>query len=145
MIVQSLCNTCFQPFRIVIQTEEAALVKELLDSDGLAACPRLCGGKINLNRDPTIAKMSKDRRLRDSLQITGMELYQAVFGMGLPDEIPKSREAVEALLLAHRIKGVDIEVVDGRLYLHEIHLGGVVLHLAAGARGAHVLKLTKEK
>lgn len=146
MIIQSLCNSCLQPFTIIVQADEARLVRGIVDPDGFTApCPRKCGGKINIIGDPVIEEMAKDRRLRDPMTITGLELYQACFGMGLPDEIPKSAETVTALLLAHRIKSVDIESDANRFYLHEIRLdNGTIVHLSAGSKGAQILKITRE-
>lgn len=84
--------------------------------------------------------------MKEPLHITGLQLYQAVNGLGLPDEIPKDSIIVESLLKANKLTGVAVEEVNGRTYLHELKFeNGVTLHLGAGQRGAQVLKLTKAR
>ena len=122
------------------------LVKSISENEGrLAPCPRLCGGKINLVGDPVLQQMGTDPRLKEPLHITGKELYQAVKGMGLPDEFPKDADAIELLLKKSPILGVEMEVVNNRIYLHELHFASGTVHLASGPRGAMVLKVTKLK
>lgn len=112
----------------------------------MCPCPRLCGGSINLVLDPTIVAMSTDKRLRDPILLTGTELYQAVNGMGLPDEIPKDPIVVQSLLKSSAIAAVVVEEVNGKIYLHEMILDtGVTIHLGSGQRGAQIIKLTKER
>lgn len=145
MIINSLCNSCLQPFRLIIEPADVSLVKEISDENGeTCPCPRLCGGSINLVGDQVIKSMSEDRRLREPMVVSGKQLYQAVMGIGLPDEVPKSVETVDSLLRANRVVKVSIEEHDGRLYLHELQLeNGSVVHLASGMKGAQVLKVTR--
>ena len=78
------------------------------------------------------------------MAVTGRQLYQAVLGMGLPDEVPKSTEMVDSILRANRVVKVSVEEHEGKLYLHELHLeNGSVVHLASGMKGAQVLKVTR--
>ena len=144
MIVRSLCNSCFQTYSLLLQESDIALVKQIADENGQTCpCPRLCGGRINLVG--TTAIDTSNLRLRDPMNLTGKELYQAVNGAGLPDEIEKGMEIIESLLKAYTITGVSLEDVNGRVYLHELILSnGMTIHLSAGARGAQVLKITKE-
>ena len=66
-------------------------------------------------------------------------------GMGLPDEIPSSGVVVDSLLRANNVLAVSVEEYQGKVFLHELHLAnGMVIHLAAGTKGAQVLKITKE-
>jgi hypothetical protein len=142
----SLCNKCLQPFQILLEAGDAALIRQisLEDAGRLCKCPRLCGGKINLVGDPMIAEMGD--KLREPMTLTGKELYAAVNGLGLPDEVEKDPEVIRSLLVANKVVAVDIEVVLGRLYLHELKLdNGFTIHLASGARGSQVLKVTKER
>lgn len=147
MMIHSLCNSCLQPYQILVEPSELGLIKEISDADGLTCkCPRLCGGVINLVSNHTISKMSIDPRLKDPLQLTGKELYKAIGGLGLPDEIPKNAETVAALLTASGLKGFDLHETGGKLYLSELELfGGTKLHLSSGPHGAQVLKVTKER
>lgn len=147
MIVQSLCNKCYQPYTILLDPSDLPLIKQLASDDGrFVSCPRLCGGQINITMDHDVATMSKDRRLREPMNITGKQLYKAVNGAGLPDEISCSAVTILALLQANKVGSVAFESVGQDLYIHEIRLGdGVVIHLTAGQRGAKVLKITKER
>jgi hypothetical protein len=147
MIINSLCNSCLQPYTILVQSSDVHLLKQIADEAGhTCPCPRLCGGAINLIGDPIIDQMSEDRRLKDPINLTAKELYQAVGGMGLPDEVPKDLSVIRALLQASPVKNAMLEEVNGKFYLHELHLqDGVVIHLCSGGRGAQVLKITKTK
>lgn len=146
-MIFSLCNSCLQSFQIMVEVREVELVKQIADEAGITCpCPRLCGGSINLVGDETIAQMSRDPRLRDPLRLSGKELFQAVKGLGLPDEIPRSLEVVSAMLKAHPLEDFELTEEAGKLYLSELHLeGGFTIHLTSGPRGAQILKLTKER
>jgi hypothetical protein len=143
MMIKSLCNTCLQPYDINLQPGDIHLIKQIADDSGLmCSCPRLCGGSINLSALPD--GVIDESKLKDTMSITGSELYKAVQGAGLPDEIPKNPLIVEALLKANCITGVLMEEKSNRLYIHQLVLGnGVVIHMTSGSHGAMVLKLTK--
>lgn len=141
MIINSICDTCLQSYTILVQASDVELIKQIADDEGHSCpCPRLCGGSINLIG----GKLIEADGLKQSVHLTGLQLYQSVNGMGLPDEIPKDATTVDALLRANPIIKCDISEMDGSIFLNELHLNnGVVLHLTAGARGAQVLKITK--
>lgn len=145
MIIKSLCNSCLQPFEISVSVSEVPLVKEITNDEGTTCpCPRLCGGAINLVGDPTITEMSNDRRLKEPMRITGRQLYQAVGGLGLPDEIPSSADVLEALLVGAGVAETVTEEFNKAVFLHEIKLkNGTTIHFGAGLKGAQVLKITK--
>lgn len=145
MIIKSLCNSCLQPFEISVSVSEVPLVKEVTNEEGtMCPCPRLCGGSINLIGDATISEMSNDRRLREPMKVTGKQLYQAVNGLGLPDEIPTSVEVLEALLAGSEVVETTTEEFNKAVFLHEIKLkNGSTIHLGSGLKGAQVLKITK--
>lgn len=147
MIIYSLCNTCLQPYQLLIESSDIGLIQQIMDETGnTCECPRKCGGRINLVGDPTIEAMSKDIRLKNPLSISGKELYQAVNGLGLPDEVPKSTDTVSAILRAEKINEVSIGEIQERIYLHEIKMtGGITIHLGSGPYGAQILKMTKER
>ena len=49
MMINSVCSTCLQPYKILIQVSDLELVKEISTNEGrICPCPRLCGGEINL-------------------------------------------------------------------------------------------------
>jgi hypothetical protein len=118
------------------------LVKQVSTDEGRKCpCPRLCGGEINLVDEP---KLVEGIRLRDPIELTGLQLFQAVNGLGLEDEIPKSSVVIDSLLKTLRVVSVDLEEVNGNFYLNELRLErDVVVHLTSGVRGARVLKITK--
>lgn len=148
MIVHSLCNTCFQRYEIRVEPNDVPLLKQLADEHWLTGCPRHCGGKINLSNpsDHVFKELVNNPMLKDPLSLTAQELFKAAKGGGLPDEIPKSMELVVALLKSSPVVGVNAQFDGKNVYLHEIALeNGSCIHLAAGSRGAQVLKITKEK
>ncbi len=147
MIIRTLCNSCLQTFELVLEASDLSLVKQIADETGhTCPCPRLCGGSILLVGDETSKQMATDSRLKTPLRITGKELYKAIHGSGLPDEIPRDADVLESMLKANDVTGVSVEKVNDTIYLHELYLSnGVTVHLASGQRGAQVLKMTKER
>jgi hypothetical protein len=145
MIVQSLCQTCFQPYELVYLPPEIPLIKEISDEEGLTCpCPRLCGGRINVVPDSTITDMISGRRLAPVMILTGQGLFKAVQGAGLPDEIAKSPEAIDSLLKANQVVQTTVGEWNGKIYLHELYLSnGTIIHLSSGLVGAQVLKITR--
>lgn len=145
MIIRSVCNTCYQRYEILATSDvkiSTAMLAQLMDDTGMGACPRGCGGRINLTNDATIDAVGV--YLKDPLHLTVTQLFQAAGGMPLPDEIPPSHETVSSLLIANKVKQVSLEDYNGRLFLHELHLdNGCIIHLCAGGRGAQVLKITR--
>lgn len=148
MIFFVLCQSCLQPFELSVAPSEVPLIKDICDVKGeLCPCPRLCGGKINLKGDETLKAMATDPRLKPSMKLSGTELYQAVNGMGLPDEIVRDPLVIESLLKSQPIVDVDLVLDDSskRVFLLELKLkNGVTIHLTGGVHGAEVLKITKE-
>jgi hypothetical protein len=144
MKIRSVCNKCFQMYDLVIAPEYSALLESLSEADGkLAKCPRLCGGKINLVLIKQL-KVPKNRMYKEAMEITIPELHAAIYGNGLPDEIPKDELVLESLLLAHKVKSVETHKIHGGVYLDSLLLeNGVRVHLAGGI-GPRVVKLTKE-
>lgn len=144
MIVMSLCQSCLQPYQLMIEPNDIPLIKQIASEDGQQCpCPRLCGGTINLVGDPGIAAMTE--KLREPMHIGGKDLYKAVNGLGLPDEVPKDVDVIESLFKANTITGVLMEKLGNTFYLHELKLSnGITVHLTAGPQGSAVLKVTKE-
>ena len=145
MITRSICNSCFQQYEILIQASDTALVKEITDNLGLVVCPRLCGGKIAL-LDVGLPPQIGPLRLKAPIRLTGKQLWKAVNGAGLPDELETDPDVVKALLISSKVSRVDVEQHNGNLFIHEIELeNGIVLHLSSGLKGAQVLKVTKPR
>lgn len=143
MIVRSYCDVCEQPYVVLLEPSDLALMKQISSADGeQVPCPRLCGVYISLTSDtfkvPATAKMP--------LQLNGKQLYKAVNGAGLPDEVAVTERHLIKLIIGAEVVAVSTEAVGDEVYLHELHLkNGVVLHLTGGQRGAKVLKATKPK
>lgn len=92
-----------------------------------------------------IAALSTDPRLKPPLPITAKELFKAVKGAGLPDEIPLNADVVRLQFKASAVDTIATQEHGQRVYLHEIHFAdGNVMHLSSGLRGAEVLKITKK-
>lgn len=147
MIIRTVCNTCLSSFQLLVEASDVELVKQIADDKGQTCpCPRLCGGRIFLTHDPVGRALANDPRLRPALPISGKELFQAVNGLGLPDEVPVGVEIIEAMLKSSKVSSVSVQLMRGHVYLHELHLeNGITLHLTAGPHGAEVLKMTKER
>lgn len=144
MIFLTVCNTCFQPYELSIDPGSTALVKELLDESETVACPRLCGGRILVSDSEAMAALAKDPRLKLPLRISAEELYKAVKGAGLPDEIPNAPEVVESLLLANAVIGVELASDGKHVGISELRLANkTIIHLTSGRLGAEVLKITR--
>ena len=145
MIVRSLCNSCFQPYELMLEVSDIDLMKQIADDKGhTVPCPRHCGGRINIVGEPNIGAMTE--MLKQPLHISGKQLYQAVNGLGLPDEVPQSKVALESMLKANKVVDVVLEEWGNHFYLHELVLdNGVVYHFASGQKGAQVLKVTQER
>ena len=144
MIFHTVCTSCGQSFRVNVEPGDVPLVKQLVDEETKTCpCPRLCGGRLPLSSSGGVPEDS--RVFRFPVDLTGKDLYRAVNGAGLPDEIPKDRAVIEAMLRAYRVKDVVLEESGNRYFLHAIELdNGTTVHLCAGSRGAQVLKITKE-
>lgn len=145
MILRTACAGCLQTYELLIESGDIPLVKQVADGT-TAPCPRLCGGRIPLLGDPALELVTQGLSLRSPMLLTGRELYLAVSGAGLPDEMPSDETTTLALLKTHKVIEADVEKVGKEVYLHELRLeGGICLHLSAGSRGARILKVTKEK
>lgn len=144
MIVSTVCTDCQQPYRINIEPEDIPLVKQVVDEETKTCpCPRLCGGSITIVAG---SKTESSRVFQHAMELTGKDLYRAVNGAGLPDELPKSMELITALLKTYPVKDVEVEDLGNRFYLHSLTLSnGSVVHLCAGGHGAQVLKVTRQE
>lgn len=142
MIIHSVCSSCLRSFNLMVEPTDIQLVKEIADDEGnTCPCPSLCGGSINLVGPPTVPE---NVHVKAPINLTGRQLYQAVNGLGLPEELPRTVESVEKALVSHVVTKVVVEEHQGKVYLHEFHLAtGDVLHLASGSKGAQVLRIVK--
>jgi hypothetical protein len=144
VITRSLCNLCLQVYEIHSEPSDAHLLKEVVNDDLTCACPRLCGGYINILSSAATSTLATDPRLKAPMHLTAKELFRAVKGGGLPDEVPKSEDVIALLFQASKVVDVRTQTLGNRVYLNEIHFeNGQVLHLSSGLRGAEVLKITK--
>lgn len=120
--------------------EDVHLLEQIEDGEGKSECPRLCGGSISVKESIDISS------LKDPMTLSLLELYRAVNGYGLPDEIQTDPTVVEALLKSSPVSSVSTEMSGKRVILNSITLeNGSTIHLAPSSRGACVLKITKGK
>lgn len=143
MIILSLCQSCLQQYEILIEASDLPLLKEISDEHGhTCPCPRLCGGSINLVGN-SVADVFRTKQLKPEISLGGKDLYKAVKGLGLPDEIALDTSVLKNLV--QNTESAIFEEYNGKIYLHELKImGGIIIHLAAGLKGAQVLKITKE-
>lgn len=80
-------------------------------------------------------------------QLTAQQFWMATNGFGMPDEIVTEPEAVEAMLLAHKIKKVKLHhSASRRVVVEELELdNGITLHFTASGEGAVIFKSTRTK
>jgi hypothetical protein len=79
-------------------------------------------------------------------QISALQFYQAVMGIGLPKERKCGPSEVRKILVGSRVLDVHLDVApdDKRSIIYSITLeNGNVLHLAASTRGATVFRVTE--
>ena len=76
MIILSLCNSCLQPYQLLIQPSDTELVKQIASQDGhLCPCPRLCGGQINLVGSPLISSEIACRRFAPTITLVRIFVF----------------------------------------------------------------------
>ena len=143
MLIHSLCDKCYQSFKLVLEPADLELVKQVSDAQGFSApCPKLCGGRINLVGNPSWGGIRF--YAGDAMTVTGKEFYKAVMGGGLPQELPKSAGEIESILKSGKITDMLMEVYNDQVYLHELEIDKeTIIHLCSGAKGAQILKITK--
>jgi hypothetical protein len=145
VIIRSVCNSCFESYMVTLMPGDLELMKQISEDGMTAPCPRLCGGRININGEPAISELAVRLR-KGTYNISGKELYKAVMGAGLPDEIPKDILVLTAMLKSNKIVKTDFEHSNDKFYLHELTLeNGVTFHFSGGPRGAQLLKVTKPR
>lgn len=151
MIQKSLCSRCYQAFIISFENGDSVLFEQMQPEytkdkpiGNWVVCPRKCGGFLTPLNDAEVRL--KSPAFSHAMSVTVKELYKAVFGGGLPDEVPKDLDAINALLLVHRVNETILEEVNGFFYLHGLKLNnGFTVHLGGSPHGACIVKITKEK
>jgi hypothetical protein len=139
VILNTHCDKCFQAFEIDLNSTEVPMLQDLVDENKTVSCPRGCGGRVPMSDDENAL------RGRHPIHLSGLSLYQALHGAGLPDEIPCDINVLAALLKANTVINVSVEEHNKKIYLHEIDMSdGSTIHLAAGLKGALVMKITKK-
>ena len=96
---------------------------------------------------PLVLGKSSSARNHSTTELDVHSFWNAINGFGLPDEVVAGAEAVEALLLAHRVTAADlINTKSGRVEVRSLTLAnGVKMHFAASGEGAVIFKSTKEE
>lgn len=145
MIIISVCNSCLQCLRLNLTPADKDLLTQIEVAPGMCKCPREgCTGIINLMPVTEFTHLEGKVALTDNvIELTAKELYAALYGNGLPDEIQRDPTVVEALLKANRVIEAQVEKTSsGSVYLHTITLeNGLIIHLGGGM-GPRVVKIT---
>lgn len=106
-------------------------------------CPEYsCGGKLK----QTVHKVGKRGHERVYTLIGALELYQAVMGIGLPEERKCSPKNVRKMMLGSSILDVSVEAAPDpqRSIITSLTLNnGKVLHFTISVRGATIFKVTE--
>jgi len=125
------CLDCGKNF--IVRGDEDLLRKCVSES---VECP-YCGITLKLGREKDCVE--------EAFEVE--EFWRAAHGFGLPEEVVAGPEAIEALLLAHRVSSVDVrKTVTGRVEVRTLTLAnGVKIHFTSSGEGAVIFKTTKEK
>jgi hypothetical protein len=146
--IHSLCNSCLQAYDLEFTSVDKDLIGQIEVQAGMARCPRHCGGLINIGPVQEFKHVVTEgnRLFKDPIHLTAQELYAAIYGNGLPDEIPRDIDVVESLMIAHKVVGTTLEMAPtGEIYLHSLKLSNdVTVHLGGGM-GPRVVKITKPR
>ena len=129
------CPECHEQFQLA--GEHEALMNDL--NKGPVKCP-VC---FSVSVVPTTLK--KTGQL--VVELTAQQFWVATNGFGMPDEMVTEPEAIEAMLLAHKIKKVKLHhSASRRVVVDELELdNGITLHFTASGEGAVIFKLTRTK
>lgn len=125
------CAACLKGFRVHGNKE---LLKKCVEVE--ARCPH-CDTQL---------EVGYSSKSREHIELDVGDFWRAVHGFGLPDEVVAGHEAIEALLLTHRVAAVDANKTrTGRVEIRSLTLAnGVKLHFASSGEGAVIFKATKE-
>lgn len=129
------CKKCGAQFIVPSIDPDIGLLKTRM------RCPSSCGGTVRLRAETNI------RMKQPVQQVTALHLYQAVMGVGLPQERRCGPGDVTKVLVGSRIKAIDIvEAPDPRRSIvNSITLeDGRVVYLASSTKGATVYRITEE-
>jgi len=129
------CPECHEQFQLI--GEHEALLNDL--NRGPVKCP-VC---FSVSVVPTTIRKTG----QPIAELTAQQFWTATNGFGMPDEIVTEPETIEAMLLAHRIKGVKLHhTVSRRVVVSELELdNGITLHFTASGEGAVIFKSTRTK
>ena len=137
------CDVCSSVWSVLDDEEaEKLLVQHKHWINHPRMCPQ-CGGTVVVT---TVALVGYLRAQGVAVpELTASEAFSALCGLGLPEQIGHEPEVVEALLLAHRVTGVEVaKSPSGRTLLKSLTLAnGVTIHLISNVSGAGVLKIVR--
>ena len=141
------CDSCLTVVRFVDDPQVCQSFLEHSIWEGGYPCVRQCGAKMT--RIPggewETWKSSHDEGILKLYELSMAELFRAMSGFGLPDELQVEPEYVKALLLSNPITDLLLQRSDsGRTVIKRLDLkNGLSIHLASSPRGATVYKITR--
>lgn len=142
------CKDCATAVRVTGEHEELSHLLGEMNSDWYPdkyPCPTAaCKGKAEFMESIEPSAL----RMLNLYDLTPHEAFAAFHGLGLPEERDCGPTAVREVLLKHRIKEVDVQLIRGsnRSVIYQLVLeGGIILYLGSSPFGATVYRLAKPK
>jgi hypothetical protein len=131
-----ICKGCSAAFVVPDSDPNAHLLKKSM------RCPNheACGGKVKIYAAGNI-------KVKGSQHISALQLFQASFGAGLPNEKRCGPKDLRKLLLGSTITEVDLKASSDpqRSLIISLTLGTKVIHFASSTLGATVFKVTEAR
>ena len=139
-----ICPVCYVVFQVIGDRGELMRIPEILARLARTCVTDGCEGRVQASTSDKMARTSQQKTTR----LTVQEFVAAMAGLGLPDEIDASPEVVSAMLKSCPVIGFTLHRSSHpkRSILTELVLSNnTILHLAAGADGPTVYKITRRK
>jgi hypothetical protein len=144
------CPTCKVLVRISGEIHDIRRVTDLATTGYHKCVTTGCGGSMNrISYKEAAAYYANETKHShvELLELSAQEFLKAVVGFGLPNEINADPEIVESLLKSNQIVSVEItkSKTPGRSVLNSLSLNnGLTIHVASGAEGPTVYKITRK-
>lgn len=145
------CDSCLQVIRVQGDPEELCrlIAQNPTWKDRLPCVNSGCSGPLKLLTEDVLALLSNvlEPGLIGVVDLTPREMFQALCGFGLPEEVGQAPEVVVALLRSTSISDVAVRISpSGRTIIDRLDLSNrLSIHLAASPDGAVAFKITRGK
>lgn len=142
------CDACLMAVIVVGDPDDIRrlITHHPMWKDGLPCVREGCLEKM-YQLDVLPDMLRSQANVLEQVELTPEELFRAMGGFGLPEEIGFAPEMVRALLLSSKVVGMSADkVVSGRVILDRLDLeDGTSLHLASSRQGPVVFKVTRRR